>query len=296
MNQPGGVPVYKLYGEQEPWPAADMVHWESIAARSSLHNWHINPHRHVGLFQLLCLDQGRAVVQIDDERFEMRGGQVLVVPPSCIHGFDFERNAVGSVITIALPLAQKLLAPIDGGLLQLTRPRTHTLAGDAEGMQLRMLFDAFAREYRERQPLRNALMETLLAALLIGLSRHLAPQSDFHSPHGGGRHFARFCELVEQWYARHYPVPRYAAELGITAAHLNLLCRQAAGHSALEMIHERLLLEAKRSLVYTSMSIAEVSYAIGFADPAYFTRFFKQRSGVSPKQFRRSAEQQAASA
>ena len=55
MNRSPAVPTYKLYGEQDAWPAADMVHWESIAARSRLHNWHINPHRHVGLFQLLCL-------------------------------------------------------------------------------------------------------------------------------------------------------------------------------------------------------------------------------------------------
>lgn len=296
MNRSPAVPTYKLYGEQDAWPAADMVHWESIAARSRLHNWHINPHRHVGLFQLLCLDDGEAAVQIDDSRFAMRGGQVLAVPPSCIHGFDFNRDAVGSVITIALPLAQKLLAPVDGGLLQLSRPTIHTLADDPESAHLRHLFGAFAHEYRSRQPLRNALMETLLAALLIALSRPLAAHADAHAGHRGGGSFARFCVLVEQWYAKHYPVTRYAAELGITAAHLNLLCRQAAGRSALEMIHERLLLEAKRNLVYTSMSIAEVSYAIGFADPAYFTRFFKQRAGVGPKDFRRAAERHIAAA
>lgn len=288
------VPVYKLYGEMEAWPAGDMVHWESIAARSSLHNWHINPHRHVGLFQLLFLEQGRARVQLDDSRHRMHGGQILAVPPSCIHGFHFERNAVGCVITIACPLMQKLLAGIDGGLLQLSRPRMHALADDAESRHLHLLFDAFAREYRERGAFRNALMETLLTALLIGLSRHLVPQPSGQGGLHAGRHFARFCELVDQWYGKHYPVPRYADALGITAAHLNLLCRQAAGRSALELIHDRLLLEAKRSLVYTSMSVAEVSYAVGFSDPAYFTRFFKQRVGVGPKSFRRDAEQRNA--
>src|SRR5256885_127559 len=45
-----GVPVFKLYGEQEPWPTPDMVHCEAIAARSRLHNWQIRPHQHHGLF------------------------------------------------------------------------------------------------------------------------------------------------------------------------------------------------------------------------------------------------------
>lgn len=291
MNASSAVPVYKLYGEQEAWPTADMVHWESIAARSSLHNWHINPHRHAGLFQLLLLEQGSALVQVDDGQQRMCGGQVLAVPPSCIHGFHFERDAVGSVTTIALTLAQKLLASIEGGLLHLTQLRMHTFGDDAESAHMRALFDAFAHEYRERRPYRNALMETLLEALLIALSRHLSPGIDLQAGHGAGHHYARFCDLVEQWYARHHPVPRYAAELGITAAHLNLLCRQAAGRPALAIIHERLLLEVKRNLVYTSMSIAEISYAAGFADPAYFTRFFKQRAGVGPKEYRRTAEQ-----
>ena len=75
----------------------------------------------------------------------------------------------------------------------------------------------------------------------------------------------------------------------MTAAHLNALCRQTVGKSALELIHERMILEAKRNLVYTSMSISEVSYAIGFSDPAYFTRFFKRQVGLSPKEFRKRA-------
>jgi AraC family transcriptional regulator, transcriptional activator of pobA len=69
-----------------------------------------------------------------------------------------------------------------------------------------------------------------------------------------------------------------------------MLCRQASEKSALELIHDRLLLEAKRNLVYTSMNISEVSYAVGFADPAYFTRFFKRLAGMSPKEFREHAE------
>jgi len=52
-------------------------------------------------------------------------------------------------------------------------------------------------------------------------------------------------------------------------------------------VHERMLLEAKRNLVYTSMTISVVSYTTGFSDPAYFTRFFKRQTGMSPKEFRK---------
>jgi len=88
------------------------------------------------------------------------------------------------------------------------------------------------------------------------------------------------------------PLPGYADKIGITATHLNVLCRNAVNQSALDIIHERALLEAKRNLVYTTMTISEVSYVLGFSDPAYFTRFFKRQSALSPKDFRAQAKTQ----
>ena len=69
------------------------------------------------------------------------------------------------------------------------------------------------------------------------------------------------------------------------------ICQQLVEKSALQMVHERVLLEAKRSLIYTVQTISEIAYELGFTDPAYFTRFFRRLTGLSPKQFR---EKQAA--
>jgi AraC family transcriptional regulator, transcriptional activator of pobA len=284
------VPVYKLYGEHEQWLTPDMVHCESIADRSRLHNWHIKPHQHVGLFQVLYLKAGNALVQVDDERRRMQAGDVLLVPQGCVHGFHFEDNAEGVVMTLANALLIRLGKAADGVLLQLTRPCVYRIPDDEEGRQMQSLIEAFHREYRSHGAYRNALMETLLAALLLWLSRHASHGHMATENSRGAKHFNRFCALVERDYGKHCHVDDYAHEIGITAAHLNMLCRQASGKSALELIHDRLLLEAKRNLVYTSMTISEVSYAIGFTDPAYFTRFFKRLAGMSPKEFRENAE------
>jgi AraC family transcriptional regulator, transcriptional activator of pobA len=302
MSPASPVPIYKLYGEHKQWLTPDMVHCESIADRSKLHNWHIKPHQHAGLFQILYLKAGTASVQIDDERKDMHPGEVLLVPQGCVHGFRFEDDAQGVVMTLAYPLLIRLsqgtqaAQATDGGVLHLTRPYQHRIADDEEGLQLKSMIEAFHREYRSHALYRNALMETLLSALLLWLSRHAANGQGQRQGHAltengkGAKHFHRFCELVERSYDKHYHVDHYAREIGITAAHLNMLCRQASEKSALELIHDRLLLEAKRNLVYTSMSISEVSYAVGFADPAYFTRFFKRLAGMSPKEFREQAE------
>lgn len=291
MSKVGTIPVYKLYGEFEPWLTPDLVHCESIAARSRLHNWHIKPHQHNGLFQILYLQQGNARVRLDEQHSEMHAGQVLMVPQICIHGFEFDRDAVGYVLTLAYPLINKLMREMGDGLAALVRPSMHALGDDEESAHIRMAFSAFDMEYRGSAPHRELLMEALLAAILVWLTRHATQALPVQRKEAakGSRHFARFCALLEEGYGKHYPVAHYAKQIGITAAHLNLLCRRIVDKSALELIHERVLLEAKRNLVYTAMTISEVSYAIGFSDPAYFTRFFKRGAGLAPKDFRRRA-------
>nr|AIK66560.1 transcriptional regulator AraC family [Arhodomonas sp. Seminole] len=97
----------------------------------------------------------------------------------------------------------------------------------------------------------------------------------------------RFQALVEDRYREQPSVEALAGELGITAAHLNTLCRRLTGRSPLQLLHERVLLEAKRELTYTNLTISRIADGLGFSEPAYFTRFFKRMTGLSPRAFRR---------
>jgi len=290
MVMASGVPVYKLYGEREQWLTPDLVHCESIADRSLLHDWQIKLHQHHGLLQLLYLRGGSARVCLDGEYFDMLPGQIVMVPQMCVHGFKFAPNAIGHVVTLAYPLVDKLIRDIGDALIVPTTPSIYQV-DDAQALKVDLAFATLDDEYRGSDVHRNALIDSTLTAILIWLSRH-TPQAESEPPRSldrGRQHFRRFCQMIEEDYAQQQPVEQYAARLGITPAYLNVLCRQFVGQSALELIHQRLVLAAKRNLVYTSMTISVVSYTLGFSDPAYFTRFFKRHVGMSPKQFRKQA-------
>ncbi|MED5501128.1 MAG: helix-turn-helix domain-containing protein, partial [Pseudomonadota bacterium] len=106
----------------------------------------------------------------------------------------------------------------------------------------------------------------------------------------GYTHLVRYQRLIERHYREQPSITWMANQLGITATHLNTHCQRLAGSSAKLLLHERVMLEAKRLLTYTNMTISEVAYQLGFSEPAYFTRFFKRNTKLSPKTFRQQRQ------
>jgi AraC family transcriptional activator of pobA len=101
----------------------------------------------------------------------------------------------------------------------------------------------------------------------------------------------RYRALLEVQLKRHQPLGAYASQLNVTPDHLSRVCRAATGLSALDLLHERLVLEARRLLAYTEAPIADVARELGFDDPAYFSRFFARRAGQAPHAYRIALQQ-----
>jgi AraC family transcriptional activator of pobA len=278
------VPVFKLYGETTAWPTPDLIHCESIPERSRLHDWEIKPHRHGDLVQLLYVQGGSAELEVEGVVNRVQQPALQVVPALSVHGFRFSQEIQGHVLSLALPLVEQLGTVLDSPPLA----RAACYPVGEQQRYLDALFDSIAEEYSTQQPGRELMLQSLISALLVWVGRRslALEHAEAQSPDRGREHLQRFTRLLETHFREHRPIEQYAAELGISAAHLNALCRRLAGQSALQLINQRLLLEAKRCLVYTAMTINQVSDCLGFSEPAYFSRFFKRGSGLSPKAFR----------
>ncbi|AOE85424.1 helix-turn-helix domain-containing protein [Pseudomonas sp. TCU-HL1] len=278
------VPVFKLYGETAAWPTPDLIHWESIESRSRLHEWEIKPHQHGDLVQVLYVRSGRAELEVEGQVSRIERAALQVVPALCVHGFRFSDDVDGHVLTLAQPLVEQVAGLLDSQAL--LAPACFA-AGDSQPY-LDTLFEAISREYAQQAPGRELMLQSLISVLLVWIGRCSLEQSrsEAQQQDRGRLHLHAFTQQLEQHFREHLPIEQYAQRLGISAAHLNALCRRLAGQSALQMINQRLLLEAKRCLVYTAMTINQVSDSLGFSEPAYFSRFFKRGTGQSPKAFR----------
>ncbi|WP_349573046.1 helix-turn-helix domain-containing protein [Azotobacter salinestris] len=282
------IPVFKLYGEQLAWPTPDLLHCESIAQRSSLHHWEIKPHRHADLFQLLYVQEGEALAEVENRRLRLAEAAVQVVPPLCVHGFRFSEDIQGYVLTLAAPLVAHLEELLGHNLGVQGGFACHPVGADRAWLDL--LFETLFREYRGHEPGRELQLQSLVNLLMVWLGRRERQHAaSLDASDRSRQYLTRFLRLVEQHYREHLPVDEFAHRVGLSSVHLNSLCRHLVGQSALQVIHQRLLLEAKRNLIYTTMTVNELSDALGFNDPAYFSRFFRRLAGQSPKTFRQSA-------
>jgi AraC family transcriptional activator of pobA len=107
---------------------------------------------------------------------------------------------------------------------------------------------------------------------------------------------SNFLHLVDQQMRGHWSVADYAQYLGVSIDRLNSAILRATGQTPLALIHGRLLAEARQMLENSGMQIGEIALALGFEDPAYFSRFFKRLSGRSPRQYRLEASRSQVSA
>ncbi|HEY3589751.1 MAG TPA: helix-turn-helix domain-containing protein [Buttiauxella sp.] len=285
MSLSTSIPVFKLYGESRNWPAADLLHCESIHSRSSLYEWHIRTHQHADIVQLLYLHKGQVEIDIEGVKHHVGHACIQVVPALCVHGFKFSPGAQGYSLSFSAPLITQFEQQFGRPLQVLTQAACVPVKNSRR--QINTLFSTLQSEYEGQGEARDMMLHSLISALLVWLNRQCTP-----APSGSSRVerkrsvINQFNQLVERHYREQFPVTHYAGVVGLSSVHLNNLCHEFYGCSALNVLHQRVLLEAKRSLLYTSMTISQVSDHLGFSDATYFSRFFRRYTGITPKNFR----------
>jgi AraC-like DNA-binding protein len=127
----------------------------------------------------------------------------------------------------------------------------------------------------------------ILRSLLETLIHYMAELKSVSLTYGdvNSQRFIVLIGIIEDYYKKERHVEFYARKLELSAKRLNEITRETAGLTVTQMIHKRLLLEAKRELITQDMTIQMISDNLGFENASYFARFFKNHEGISPTQF-----------
>lgn len=283
----GAVPSFYLYGEPSRAVPEQFLHVEHLDDRSRPSEWTIRAHAHADLVQLFLVESGGGAMLIEDDRLPFAAPALLLIPAGVVHGFAWTSESTGSVLTLARPYLDTL-ATRDAGLAPIfALPRVVALPPDGLA-EAGTALAGLMRELGWSAPGHRAAVEAGLLRLLVMALRHLPADASPGGP-APGHHaalVARYRARLDQRFRQRESVTVHAAALGVSESSLRAACARVASLSPAAMLDQRALLEARRALLHSNLSVAEVGYALGFSDPAYFSRFFTRHTGCSPRRYR----------
>jgi AraC family transcriptional activator of pobA len=227
----------------------------------------VHRHDYVELFWL----QGYGSILIDFENYPLSGKSLIAIGPGRVHAWHVKK-----LIGLYIAFTQEFF---DG-----TRPPPSAL------FDYPFIFGGevspVVRLKPKQQSLAVEIIHHELRSLMVHLARLYAATSP--APFAAIGLVKRFRQALERSFRASTSVRHYARMLGVTTSQLSESLRLETGLTAGELIRARLLLEAKRLLLHSELTIAEIGYELGFEDPSYFSRFVRREVETSPVEFRKT--------
>jgi AraC family transcriptional activator of pobA len=286
------LPLFHLYGDPPDDQAFDFIHVETIASRSSIHDWTIRAHRHRNLFQILLIEQGGGEMMFEAAKLPFAAPAAILVPAAVAHGFRFQPQVTQGWVLSFTEDAAGLLTERAGEALSRLRALAAQpiipIAEDAERSRLSALCaELFEEGSLAREGYRLA-MRGLLALIAIGVARLAASRARTGSVtlQPADATVAQLRALVDEFFRKERQLGFYAERLGMTIDRLNDHVKRATGVTAGHLVRQRVLSEAKRQLVFTMQPIQDIAEELAFSDPSHFARFFRKHTGTTPHEFR----------
>ncbi|MVT10590.1 AraC family transcriptional regulator [Chitinophaga tropicalis] len=154
----------------------------------------------------------------------------------------------------------------------------------------KQLYERMDQEYKDGGPFYLQVVRLQVVELLYEINRAFEKCNDTRNNHQLSRQyslFVSFRNLVEEHFISKRTVQEYADMLHITAKHLSEIVKQETGRNALQIIHNRLYLEAKLLLTTSTLSVKEISDQLNFDTSSHFSRFFKKFADENPSDFKK---------
>jgi AraC family transcriptional regulator, transcriptional activator of pobA len=286
------VPKVRLYIEH---PEKEENWFVNIGHVTDRGRWRTEPHAHPEYGQVIFVQNGRGVMNLEGCSVPFEGPCALLLPTDCVHGLDYEVDVDKWVVTIEVAYLTQVNSKLHEFIQLWALPRMIPLSSaDGPATEFFGLLSRLEQELNSKALGHVVGTEALLTSLLLMLVR--GTRLDQVDNEGVTRNEIRladrFRELIDQHYRENLSLRDYASMMTVSLVQLRAACGSATGQSPAKMIHARIITEAKRNLIFGDMSVEQIAFGLGFSDAAYFTRFFRKEVGQAPSQFRVTARDQ----
>ena len=242
-------------------------------------------------YALFWVTDGTGTHHIDFETWLIAKNTLHFVTPGQVAFWEFREQVTGYALLftpdfIAINLAEQIsLQSFD-----FFHPKTkHPVVqiNENEAHTFNTLCKHMLGEYISRNYGRVTLLQCQLLSFLIHAQRYYPQSPQLHSVGSTAEQLVtQYIQLVEKYFRDIQSVQVYAHQLNITSGYLRDIIQRQLGTTPVYLLNQRIALEAKRMLMYSEQTIAQIGHALNFDDPSYFSRFFKREAGATPSEFR----------
>lgn len=245
---------------------------------------YFQPHRHE-YYEIVWSLSGDGYHSIDFVKYTLHPGQMYLIPPGQVHG---NIHSTGSVCVLYfqpdfIEYDYRGQLTIDKAFYQ-NNDKPHCLQLDDTGCKdlgeiARILLQEVTAPGKDW-----GLIGALLKSFLRYITRYI-PRHDASDASISERMYTLFT-LIDLYFKKEKKACFYSGQLSLTNKRVNELVRQHCNKTLTRLIHDRIILEARRELAFTTKTVKEIAHYLGYEDPAYFCRFFRKLANESPLEFR----------
>lgn len=295
MNSTEWIPNIVIGQDYDDKYADQSIHYDQLHNLASHFGYDMPVHRHAQYLQVHYINEGECSFHIDEKIFQTEGPACFFTPPSIPHSFLIENETRGHVLTLHQSVLWRLIKNGLQPLLHYDRlqgisveKRNVSADNQQNWLLLENTFKDFSNEWDSDHMGKSMALESLSQLIILRILRLAQQPTNAVSINSDDmRLFHRFSEHIERQFNHQQHLPFYLQAIGVSESKLNQVCRKIAHRTPKRLIHDRVILEIKRLLVFTNLSVNEICYQTGFNDPAYFSRFFKRLTGVTALAYRR---------
>ncbi len=279
------LPVYTIRHFKE-FKSGEDVYANYFVPHITNHHIATTPHKH-DFYLIVFFTAGKGSHEIDFNTYPIKPGSVFVMNPGQMHNWKFSDDIDGYVFFHSrqfydegftkesiqdYPFFSSLHNP---PLVQLKKSSLPNM---------KLLFEEIVSEYKSGEFLRFEKLHALMTLVYIELTRQYelvkVPENE---------NYLAKVRMLEELIDRNFKTKKYpyeyAALMNISEKHLNRMSKSCLNKTTSDLIAERIILEAKRILIHSKLSVSEVAFELGYEDNSYFSRFFKKQTGETPVEF-----------
>ena len=289
MVKPNNIPIYSLDRFSSSDKQGKGFQVEVFDA-----NRHFSveyPHRH-DFYEVLYLSGGSGYHIIDSNKYKIEPPCVFFMTPGQTHKLELSHDIDGYIFLFSPDFyllnqsnKNKLLGFPFFHSVNRQNPPLY-LANTNDNLFLKNLFERGCIEVKNDND-NQEIIRSLLDLILLTCNRLYPNENGVLLNNKGHILVKKFLQLIEENYQKNLKVNDYADILAITANHLTQLVKQITGKTTIEILQEKNILEIKRLLLYTNLSVTQIATQMNFVDQSYFTKYFKKCTGQTPLDFRK---------